>query len=120
MLQNISTGKIGEKAAENYLIKQGYTILHTHFTTHWGELDIVAKKGDKLIFFEVKTRTGETKGRPYESITKVKIEHLKRSMQMYLQKYKYPHLKLSLDAISVILDVHQQLLDLKHYENIYS
>ncbi len=43
-LYNKNIGKIGEEIATSYLKEKGFNIIDRHFTTHWGELDIVAKK----------------------------------------------------------------------------
>lgn len=120
MLQNITVGKLGEKAAVNYLLDKGYSILETHYTSHWGELDIIAFHAEKLIFVEVKTRVGEAMGKPYEAVGRTKISHLMRTIQQYLLKNKLSRYKLSLDVISIVLDREHNILSLKHFENIYS
>ena len=54
------TGEIGENIAVKFLVKQGFSILDRNYTKKWGELDIVAKKDNKLYFIEVKSVSRET------------------------------------------------------------
>lgn len=118
MRQLKEIGKIGEKIATDFLIEKGYLILHTNFTSHWGEIDIIATKNNKIIFFEVKTRTGDTKGKPHEAINYTKLKHLMRAVTHYLLKNKYDDYKLSIDAISINLDEDDNPETIKHYEGL--
>ena len=58
----------GESAAVKYLKKQGYKIEARNFRCPYGEVDIIAGKGEYLAFIEVKTRTGDSFGRPNEAV----------------------------------------------------
>ncbi len=113
-------GQRGETEAILYLHKKGHEILHKNFYTHWGEIDIIAKKDNKIIFFEVKTRVGDKKGKPYESVTANKINRLRRPIQYFLLQNDYKDYKLSLDVISIILNDDLTVNVLKHFENVYS
>ena len=62
-------GRAGELKAKKFLKKQGYKILEQNFSTRIGEIDIIAKDGDILVFVEVKTRTNEDFGLPSEAVT---------------------------------------------------
>ena len=64
----IKFGDLGERIAKNYLIRQGYEILDTNYKTKLGEIDIVAKEDDILVFVEVKTRSSRSFGLPQESV----------------------------------------------------
>ncbi len=50
-------GKRGERLAEQYLKKQGYTLVKRNYKTPYGEADLVFTQGDEIVFVEVKTRT---------------------------------------------------------------
>ena len=65
-------GKAGEKTAEKYLSKNGYTVLETNYRTHLGEIDIIGIDKDCMVFFEVKYRKDEKFGSPLAAITKAK------------------------------------------------
>lgn len=109
---------MGEKIASSYLISKKYVVKEKNYYCHWGELDIVAKKDNKVIFFEVKTRVGTRMGKPYEAINYHKLKDLKRTIQYYLLQKKLNNCKLSLDVISIVLDSNLKVNQLKHFENI--
>lgn len=113
-----STGHLGEQLAKEFLLHKGYRILATHFTCRWGELDIIAFRDGKIAFVEVKTRTSNMKGRPYEAVTYFKLRHLSRPIQFYILQNKLSGYKLSLDVISVVLDRFNNPTSITHYENV--
>jgi putative endonuclease len=114
--QNI--GQMGEKIAINYLKNLGFTVLQHHFTCHWGELDIVAGKGEILHFVEVKTRVGERMGKPYEAMTYFKRLKLRRTINVYLTTSKVGQWKFYLDVVSIILNSDFTLRKLQFFEAI--
>lgn len=111
-------GKIGEDIATNHLQSLGYLIIDRNFTTHWGELDIVARKNHTIYFVEVKTKIGDKKGKPYESVTYRKIQNLKRSINLYLLKNDYKKYKLSLIVISIELDESHAVREIKLFDQV--
>ena len=58
----------GEKAAEKYLKDKNYKIIDTNFRTRFGEVDIIAKDGEFIVFVEVKTRGEKSFGNPMEAV----------------------------------------------------
>lgn len=96
-------GKRGEKAAKEYLIEKGYSILETNFLCVFGEVDIIARKENELIFVEVKTRGQELFGRPREGVTYVKKKHIYKVAEFYLYKNKIVNTPISLDVIEVYI-----------------
>ncbi len=79
-------GKSGEEMAAQYLEKKGYEILHKNWRYSYYEIDIVARKGKKLHFIEVKTRSSSFYGHPEESVSKRKFGFLKKAAHEYLQR----------------------------------
>jgi putative endonuclease len=69
-------GKLGEKLAQKFLKKRGYRIRETNFHCRQGEVDIIARQGDYLVFIEVRTKSNLDFGSPEESITQSKKEKL--------------------------------------------
>lgn len=66
--KNKELGEKGEKLAARYLKKHGYKILEKNYKSHFGEIDIIAKRGDVLSFCEVKTRLNDNYGAPSEAV----------------------------------------------------
>lgn len=118
MSQNRLTGQIGEQRAQDYLISHNFTIRETNVSCRWGELDIIAQKGNKIHFVEVKSRISVRQGMPYEAVGLSKLLHLKRAIQFYIQINKLHNFKFQLDVISIQLDKYCNVLDLRYYENI--
>ena len=100
-------GNIGEELASKYLEKNGYTIDAMNFYSKYGEIDIVAKFEETIIFVEVKTRTNLLCGHPIESISYRKKNHLKNTARYYLFINKTYNLDIRFDAIEVYLKDHK-------------
>ncbi|GAA2150185.1 putative endonuclease [Humibacillus xanthopallidus] len=71
-------GDYGERLAARYLLEQGVEILDRNWRCVRGELDIVAREGADLVICEVKTRSGEGFGAPYEAVTWRKQRRLRQ------------------------------------------
>jgi putative endonuclease len=117
-ISNKKIGAIGEKMALAYLKNKGYRLLQKNFYCRWGEIDLIFKKEDKIIFVEVKTRVGDKKGKPYEAVNFYKIKDLKRAINYYLLKKKCFQSKLSLEVMSIILNPDLSLKEIKHFDQI--
>ncbi len=114
-MSNISVGKQGEEIAKNYLVKNGYKIIDTNVRfSRFCEIDIIACDKKSLVFVEVKTRTSYICGHPLESITKVKYQHIKQGLFMYLQEHK-EYKSYRIDAISILL---KPEVKIEHLKNI--
>ncbi len=84
-MSNKLKGKLGEKLAKDFLLNKGFEILETNFHySRYGELDIIAYKDNIIYFVEVKYRTTNLFGMPFEAITKSKLEKIKACAQYYL------------------------------------
>lgn len=77
-------GKLGEDIATDSLIEKGYIILDRNFECRQGEIDIIAKDKDEIVFIEVKTRTSNKYGTPSEAVNKIKQKHMLQSIKYYL------------------------------------
>ena len=95
-------GRVGEKRAVKYLKSIGYEILETNFTTDFGEIDIVAKDKDFIVFVEVKTRSSVAFGSPSEAVNAKKREKYKNLASLYLLKSKTPDHCCRFDVIEIV------------------
>lgn len=85
-------GIIGEKIAQSYLVNNGYQILDTNFYTKSGEIDIISKINNILVFVEVKTRSNLKYGTPAMAVNYKKKKHIKKVAKIFLNRnslYKY-------------------------------
>lgn len=94
-------GKNGEQKAINYLIKNGYIIRHHNWRSGKLELDIVARKDDELIVFEVKTRRNMDYVHPSDAIDDRKIRNIVAATDSYIRQFNIPF-SVRFDIISVI------------------
>jgi putative endonuclease len=81
------TGKLGEKLAGEFLGRNGYDILDTNYRCPEGEIDIIARHQNTLVFIEVRTKTSRLFGTPEESITPLKAARLKTLAARYGQSH---------------------------------
>ena len=79
-------GDWGEDAVGKYLERQGYQILDRKYRCRWGEIDLVARDGESLVFIEVRTRRSKLFGTPQESVTEAKAGRLVATCEDYLEK----------------------------------
>ena len=83
----INIGKIGEDAAEKYLIKKHWRVLARNYRVRGGEIDIVAYRRGVLAFVEVKTRTGDAFGTPAEAVDEEKIKRFGKARRDLIGHY---------------------------------
>jgi putative endonuclease len=101
--QKITTGKEGERIATAYLKKNGYRIIEINFRCPIGEIDIVAKDKDDLVFVEVKTRKSIALGYPEEAFGIRKQKKMSQLALWYMQKRKIADISARFDVVSIIL-----------------
>jgi len=130
-------GQQGEDEAVKYLKNKGFSVIDRNYRKPWGELDIVAKKGEWLYFIEVKTVTrpflevvpqgarGPTSSsdfyEPEDNIHPWKIKRLQRAIQTYLLEKKVDdEADWQVDAISVYLEEgNSKVIKIDHLEDIF-
>lgn len=117
-------GRLGEGLGCRYLEEKGYRILGRGYTNkkgyRLGEIDIIAKKGGKIVFVEVKTRLFKP-GRvfvPEENITKAKLRKLERIARAYLAEYRLDS-GYSFDALAIVYYQAERRAEIRHLEGIF-
>jgi putative endonuclease len=113
-------GAAGEKLARDFLKKKGYKILETNYRCREGEIDIVARKKDCLIFVEVRTKASAGFGSPEESITFAKKEKLIASALTYMSKHQGLPESWRIDFVAVELDKNGKAKRIELIENAIS
>ena len=101
--KKITIGKEGEKIAAAYLKKNGYRIIEINFRCSIGEIDIVAKEKDDLVFVEVKTRKSIELGYPEQAVGIRKQKKMSQLALWYLQKRKIADTNARFDVVAVTL-----------------
>ena len=95
-------GRRGEQLAEDYLTGAGLVIVDRNWRCPQGEIDLVARDGDELVFVEVKTRTSTAFGHPFEAITALKLARLRRLAAAWCAEHRTRAKGIRLDAVAVL------------------
>jgi putative endonuclease len=99
----MALGERGEKFAARYLRRHGYKILVRRFKSRAGEIDIVCRHKDWLVFVEVKTRKSDQYGAPSEAVTREKQKHMSKVALEYLRLLDNPQIHWRFDIVEVIM-----------------
>lgn len=99
--QKSNFGKFGEDLAVKLLQNKGYKIVDRNFRSRFGEIDIIAVKGDDLIFIEVKTRWSLKFGLPEEAVTRNKLKKIIRTAEYYLITHPSFPKKMRVEVVAI-------------------
>ena len=103
--EHLHRGRRGEKLAARFLRGNGYKILYRNFRgSSGGEIDLVCRDGDTLVFVEVKTRGDESFGRPLEAIRPDQRKRISRGALAWLRLLDNPEIFFRFDVVEVIID----------------
>lgn len=114
-------GARGERLAERALVGRGYVILERNWRCTEGEIDLIARDGEELVFVEVKTRSSTAFGHPFEAITAAKLARLRRLVAAWVTAEGRHHgraERLRIDAIAVLAPPDAPA-SLEHLEGIF-
>lgn len=122
---NKSTGAKGERAAAEHLRQKGYEILEMNYRNKWGEVDIICRqtiddRGKEIeyrIFVEVKTKTEEMYGEPWEMIDARKLKRVENMGHLWCEEFGWKGL-CRIDVVGVWLDSAGEVVKLEHWENV--
>lgn len=103
-------GDFGEKVAAEFLEKQGYVIEEKNYKSRAGEIDIIAKTKDEIVFFEVKTRTTDDFGSPAEAVDQKKQKRIRNAAATYMICQKITNYDVAFDVIEI---------NISHIENAF-
>ncbi len=98
------TGALGEKIAGEFLGKNGYEIVETNYRCTEGEIDIIARQRNTLVFIEVRTKRSRRFGSPEESITGVKKERLRALAERYGQEHENLPAVWRIDVVAIQME----------------
>lgn len=118
--KNKLTGNRGERVAAELLQQKGYEILARNYRNKWGEVDIVAGwKGreEYRVFVEVKTKTGEQYGEPWEMIDQHKLHKVENMGQLWCEEIGWKGL-CRIDVVGVWLTESGEVERIEHWENV--
>ena len=100
--QHTRLGERGEDLAAQFLVARGLTISERRYRTRQGEIDLVCRDRDTVVFVEVKTRRTRKAGEPFEAITPHKQQRLTRLALAYLKRHGLLEAPARFDVVSVL------------------
>lgn len=110
-------GQLGEKLAAEFLKKNGAEVIDKNFYTRFGELDLIAKLGNEILFCEVKTRTSAEYGYPELAVGREKIDHLTKAIGIYLTEKRLDNFW-RLDVLAVELDAVKRSARIRWFKDV--
>lgn len=113
--QNRAIGRLAENLAAESLVKKGFEILERNFSNRFGEIDIIAKDKDILVFVEVKAKKGIEFGMPEEMINARKLNKVRHMATIYMNGESLP---CRIDVVAIVLSDTNGLVRLNHYQNV--
>jgi len=116
-LARTALGRYGEDVAARHLVAAGMAILERNWRCDLGEIDIVARSGDVLVFVEVKTRATTAFGSPAEAVTARKAARLRRLSARWLAEHRVCAAEVRIDVIGVVIP-HRGGPEIDHLEAV--
>ena len=116
---HLQYGELGERAAKKHLKRQGLKFLTANFRTPRGEIDLICRDGDCLVFVEVKTRSSEEWTRPAAAVNAERRRRLTRAALDYLRLLRNPPVKLRFDIVEVLL-LDGAVREVRHLPNTFA
>jgi putative endonuclease len=114
------TGDIGEQAAADYLLVEGYTVLARNYRTRIGEIDLIARRDAQVCFVEVKTRGPDHGIHPLQSVDATKQRRLVATARRFLgENSDLQGCSCRFDCMAVLLDEAGQPVLLRWYKNAF-
>jgi putative endonuclease len=117
--EHLRRGESGERAAKKFLQQSGLKFLAANFRSTRGEVDLVFRDGDCLVFVEVKTRSSEEWTRPAAAVDARKRKLLSQTALDYLKLLKQPAVKFRFDIVEVLL-AEGTVREIRHLPNTFS
>ncbi len=117
--EHLRRGELGERAAEKHLRGLGLKFLTRNFRSERGEIDLIFRDGDCLVFIEVKTRSSEAWARPAAAVDARKRRLLSQTALDYLRLIKNPEVKIRFDIVEVLL-TDGEVREVRHLPNTFA
>ena len=116
--EHLRRGELGEQAAKKFLQRSGLKFLTANFRSDRGEIDLVFREADCLVFVEVKTRSSEDWTRPAAAVDRRKRRLLSQTALDYLRLLKNPAVKIRFDIVEVLL-ADGAVREIRHLPNTF-
>ena len=116
--EHLRRGNLGERAAKEFCQKAGLKFLTANFRSDRGEIDLIFRDAECLVFIEVKTRSSEEWTRPAAAVNARKRRLLSQTALDYLRRLKNPAVKMRFDIVEVLL-ADGAVREIRHLPNTF-
>jgi len=116
---HLQRGKLGEVAARRHLQRLGLKFLIANYAAKRGEIDLIFRDRQSLVFVEVKTRSASSWTRPAAAVNARKRRLLSKAALEYLRRLHHPQVPVRFDIVEVLL-VDGGVTELRHLPNTFS
>jgi putative endonuclease len=110
-------GQHGEKLAERFLKRKGYTVVERNYRCPAGEIDLIALDKRVIVFVEVKTRSGDGYGTPFEAVPLWKQRKMIRTAMYFLSEKRLHNRAARFDVVGISCPGRE--LSIEHIENAF-
>jgi len=117
--EHLRRGELGESAAKRFLQRRGLKFLTANFRSDRGEMDLIFRDHDCLVFVEVKARSSEDWTRPAAAVNARKRRLLSQTALDYLRLLKNPAVKIRFDIVEVLL-ADGKVREIRHLPNTFA
>jgi putative endonuclease len=118
--EHLQHGRLGERAAKKFLRGKGLKFLVANFGIPGrGEIDLIFREEDCLLFVEVKTRSSEDWTRPAAAVDEDKRARIVKTSLAYRRRLPDPHVKYRFDIVEVLLDG-KEIREVRHLPNAFT
>ncbi len=117
--EHLRRGQLGERAARKHLRRSGLKFLTANFRSPRGEIDLIFRDGEGLVFVEVKTRSSEDWTRPAAAVDARKRRLLSQAALDYLKLLRNPEVKIRFDIVEVLLH-DGEVREVRHLPNTFT
>jgi putative endonuclease len=114
---HLRRGREGEAAAEAHLAAKGFVVMERNYHTRGGEVDLICRDGDTVVFVEVKTRAADGLGRPDEAVTPAKRGRLVKAAAAFLSERELWDRPCRFDVVAVV--AHGDVLTATHLSDAF-
>lgn len=119
-ISSYQKGQKGENRAAVYLRLKGYRILKRNYRVPQGEIDLIVRKGDALVFVEVKARKDNSHGTALEAVSPIKVQRVSAAAAIYLSGYTDSYTSCRFDIVTIGPEKNfLGFLKVRHFENAF-